>query len=78
MTIREATALVLLYRACLTATRTGELRRAARQAVEHVPALTEHAVQVDCHGLLMPPQPTRSSFPFFSHRTMAEVASNEV
>jgi hypothetical protein len=60
MTIREATALVLLYRACLRATTVDQLRNAARMAVEHVPDLKEHNVF--------------PNFPFKSHRTLEQMS----
>jgi hypothetical protein len=67
MTIREATALILLYRTCLTGTTVDEIRNAARMAVVQVPELTEYDL---CKVKF-------SKFPFKSHRTQAQVIYDE-
>ena len=62
MTIRETTAMVLLYRACLTVGTASDLRYAAYRAEQFVPDLADYAAD---------------SYPWRSHRTMAEVIRDE-
>ena len=71
MTIREATALVMLYRTCLIH---GDVvcRNAARMAVAYVPELTEYNV----FEKLLHVTPAET-FPFKLHRTQAQVIHDD-